>query len=301
MPTLAKTKMIILFTVAVALQTVNADLARAQVPTNISGKSNVAISGYDPVAFFTQKKPVHGDFQITSKYQGATYFFATRQHKAMFDGSPRKYAPQCGGYCAFGVSVGALFPVDINTWQVRNGKLYLNLNPQILKMFNKDIDANIAKADANWPGLAAKATKATRAGQKSKDLVNTSGKSGVAISGYDPVAFFTQKQPVHGDFQVTSKHRGATYFFANRKHKELFDANPNQYVPQCGGFCAFGVSVGALFPVDINTWQVRDSKLYLNLNPQILKMFNKGIDANIAKANKNWPGLVSKNSRAVQQ
>ncbi|MEP3482307.1 MAG: YHS domain-containing (seleno)protein [Fuerstiella sp.] len=129
------------------------------------------------------------------------------------------------------------------------------------------------------------------------DLVNTSGASGVAINGYDPVAFFTDKKPVNGNFQIAAKHRGATYFFASEAHKAMFQKNPDKYAPQCGGYCAFGVSVGALFPVDINTWQVRDNKLYLNLNPGILKMFNQDIDSNIAKAAKNWPGLAAKHGK----
>lgn len=129
------------------------------------------------------------------------------------------------------------------------------------------------------------------------DLVNTSGASGVAINGYDPVAFFTDKKPVNGNFQITAKHRGATYFFASEQHKTMFTKNPDKYAPQCGGYCAFGVSVGALFPVDINTWQVRNGKLYLNLNPGILKMFNKDLDGNIAKAAKNWPGLAAKHGK----
>jgi YHS domain-containing protein len=123
---------------------------------NVAGASNVALSGYDPVAFFTDSKPVNGSPSISSEYQGATYFFANEDHKNLFAANPEKYAPQCGGFCAFGVSVGALFPVDISTWQIRNGKLYLNLNQDILKKFNADFDANVAKADKNWPGLVKK-------------------------------------------------------------------------------------------------------------------------------------------------
>jgi YHS domain-containing protein len=282
-----RTKRLMVAAIAVAAQAIFSGSAMAQA-VNVSGKSNIAISGHDPVAFFTQKKPMHGNFKITSKHQGATYFFVNERHKALFDANPTKYAPQCGGYCAFGVSVGALLPVDINTWQVRNDKLYLNLNPQIVKLFNQNLDANIAKAEKNWPRLAA---------QAAGDLVNTSGKSNVALDGHDPVAFFTMKKATHGNFKIASQHRGATYFFANKQHKSMFDSNPDKYAPQCGGFCAFGVSVGALFPVDIKTWQVRNDKLYLNLNPQIVQAFNKDLDANIAKAEKNWPGLVAKSNQ----
>jgi YHS domain-containing protein len=129
------------------------------------------------------------------------------------------------------------------------------------------------------------------------DLVNVAGVSGVALDGYDPVAFFTDKKPVNGDPSITVKHKDATYFFANKEHKAAFESAPEKYLPQCGGYCAFGVSVGALFPVDVNTWQVREGKLYLNLNPEILKAFNKDLAANISKADKNWPGLVKKHSK----
>jgi YHS domain-containing protein len=123
---------------------------------NVSGASKIAVSGYDPVAFFTDAKPVNGSPFISAEYQGATYFFASEEHKALFTASPEKYAPQCGGFCAFGVGLGKLFPVDINTWHVRNGKLYLNLNPAILEKFNADFDGNVAKADKNWPDLVKK-------------------------------------------------------------------------------------------------------------------------------------------------
>ena len=121
---------------------------------NISGKSGVALSGYDPVAFFTDGKPVNGDPGITAEHEGATYFFASKEHRKMFTADPDKYAPQFGGYCTYGVSVGALFPVDITTWQVRNDKLYLNLNPAILEIFNKGFDKNVANATEKWPGLS---------------------------------------------------------------------------------------------------------------------------------------------------
>lgn len=123
---------------------------------NVSGASNVAIDGYDPVAFFADARPVNGAPNITATYQGATYFFATDEHKRLFEQNPGKYAPQYGGFCAYGAALGALFPVDINTWQIRNGRLYLNLNAEILKKFNADFNGNIAKAERNWPGLAAK-------------------------------------------------------------------------------------------------------------------------------------------------
>ena len=135
-------------------------------------------------------------------------------------------------------------------------------------------------------------------GAQAKELVNTAGASGIAVGGFDTVAFFTDKKPVNGDPGISSTYQDATYIFATKEHKELFDASPDKYVPQCGGFCAFGVSVKALFPVDIvNTWQVREGKLYFNLNKSILKSFNKDFEGNVAKAAKNWPDLVEKHGK----
>lgn len=129
------------------------------------------------------------------------------------------------------------------------------------------------------------------------DLVNVSGASKAAVSGYDTVAFFTDSKPVNGSPFISAEYQGATYFFASEEHKALFTADPAHYVPQFGGFCAFGVGLDKLFPVDINTWQVRNDKLYLNLNPAILEKFNADFNGNTAKADKNWPGLVKKNAK----
>jgi YHS domain-containing protein len=141
---------------AVALAVFVSASASAADLVNVSGASKVALSGFDTVAFFTDSKPVNGSPFITAEYQGATYFFSTEEHKKLFVANPAKYAPQFGGYCAFGVALDKLFPVDISTWQVREGKLYLNLNSDILKKFNAEFAAYSAKANGNWPGLVAR-------------------------------------------------------------------------------------------------------------------------------------------------
>jgi YHS domain-containing protein len=129
------------------------------------------------------------------------------------------------------------------------------------------------------------------------ELVNVSGASRIALGGYDPVAFFTDSKPVNGSPSITASHQGATYFFGSEEHKKLFTENPDHYAPQFGGYCAYGVGLDKLFPVDIKTWQVRDGKLYLNLNSDVLKKFNADFDGNVAKADKNWPGLVQQHGK----
>jgi YHS domain-containing protein len=128
------------------------------------------------------------------------------------------------------------------------------------------------------------------------ELVNVAGASGIALDGYDPVAFFTDNRPTHGDPAISATYKGAKYLFASKEHKVKFEADPQKYVPQFGGYCAFGAALGALFPVDINTWQIRDGKLYLNFNQAILAKFNKDFEGYVAKAEKNWPGLVKKHT-----
>jgi YHS domain-containing protein len=129
------------------------------------------------------------------------------------------------------------------------------------------------------------------------ELVNVSGASKIALSGYDPVAFFVDGKPVNGSPFISAEDLGATYLFASEEHRKLFSENPAKYTPQFGGFCAYGVALGKPFPVDINTWQVRDGKLYLNLNADILKKFNADFGGNLAKAEQNWPELVKKSGK----
>ena len=121
-------------------------------PVNQSS-DGVAIEGYDPVAYFTDSKPVKGSSQYTYRWQGAIWHFASAQHRDAFAKSPESYAPQYGGYCAYGVSQGHTAPVDPAAWKIINGKLYLNYNREVQGLFLKDPAAEIEKADQNWPKL----------------------------------------------------------------------------------------------------------------------------------------------------
>ncbi|MDJ0708536.1 MAG: YHS domain-containing (seleno)protein [Leptolyngbyaceae cyanobacterium MO_188.B28] len=85
---------------------------------------------------------------------------------------------------------------------------------------------------------------------------------GIALQGYDPVSYFSN-QPVKGDSEISTTYNGATYLFSSKSHKATFDATPQQFIPQYGGFCAVAVSEGKTFPIDPNTYTISDSKLYL--------------------------------------
>ena len=118
--------------------------------------SNVALKGHDPVAFFTESAAVKGKKSITADYQGATYRFSTEEHRRLFEVDPERYAPAFGGYCAYAVGAkNSLVGVDIDTWQIVDGRLILNYNEDVKRMFNADLARLLAEADNNWPGLVA--------------------------------------------------------------------------------------------------------------------------------------------------
>jgi YHS domain-containing protein len=114
-------------------------------------KKGIILEGYDPVAYLTQGKPVEGNPEIQSSYQGATYLFASEKAKAEFDKDPAKYAPQYGGYCAYALSTGRLSgSKDPEAFVVHNGKLYVFGGRTGLDKFRADLDRNIRKADKQW-------------------------------------------------------------------------------------------------------------------------------------------------------
>ena len=122
-------------------------------------------------------------------------------------------------------------------------------------------------------------------------------KNGVAIQGYDPVAFFTDHQPVKGDQKFLVKHDGAIYFFASKEHKDLFKVDPAKYEPEFGGYCAYGVSRNKLVEIDVDAFQIVDGKLLLQYSKGVRDDFNKDAKANLAKAASNWPELVAKKGK----
>ena len=133
-------------------------LAQTKTLLNLDS-TGVAIQGYDPVAFFTDGKPVKGDPKFVSKRDGAIYFFASKEHKELFNADPAKYEPQFGGYCAYGVSRNRLVEIDVDAFQIVDGKLLLQYSKGVRDDFNEDKTGNLSKASANWPALVEKKGK----------------------------------------------------------------------------------------------------------------------------------------------
>ena len=115
--------------------------------------NDVAVHGYDTVSYFVDNKPMQGSSEFTATHNNAIYQFVSAEHRDAFRANPEKYAPQYGGYCAFGVSVERKFDGDPLAWKVVDGKLYLNLNKDVQKAWFKDIPGKIAAANGIWPEI----------------------------------------------------------------------------------------------------------------------------------------------------
>ena len=116
-------------------------------------KTTVALQGYDPVAFFSDGRPVKGTTDFQSTDHGVIYSFVTVEHKALFDADPGKYETSLGGYRAFGVAKGHLASVEVYAFQVVDGHLLLQHNLGVRDAFNKNQTNNLATATATWPKL----------------------------------------------------------------------------------------------------------------------------------------------------
>jgi YHS domain-containing protein len=138
--------------------------------------------------------------------------------------------------------------------------------------------------------LLAGAAPATALAAKSS--VYTGFLSSLAVNGYDPVAYFTEKRPVKGSAKYELKHKGATWRFASQKNLDAFKADPDKYAPRYGGYCAWAVSQGYTAKGDPNYWKIVDGKLYLNYDASVQSRWEKDIPGFISKADKNWPAVI---------
>lgn len=142
-----------LFIVALFLPVFLLTAAPVAADGKIYTESGVAIDGYDPVAYFTDGRPVAGDHSTSAEWNGATWRFASAANREMFLTAPEKYAPQYGGYCAWAVSQGYTAPTDPDAWKIIDGKLYLNYSKSVQARWDKDVPGYIKAGDANWPEI----------------------------------------------------------------------------------------------------------------------------------------------------
>ncbi len=140
--------------------------------------------------------------------------------------------------------------------------------------------------------LAASLVSATAASAREAE-VYTGTFSSLAVGGYDAVAYFKAGRPVQGNGQFETKYKGATWRFASKENLDAFVANPVAFAPQYGGYCAWAVSQGYTASGDPNVWKIVNGKLYLNYDQSVQAKWEKDIPGFIAKADKNWPGVLN--------
>lgn len=112
-----------------------------------------AIKGYDPVAFFREQKAVKGNEEFSYTWKDAQWLFASKENLDSFQANPEHYAPQYGGYCAYGTAHGHKAPTETDTWTIVNNKLYFNYDSKIKESWMKDQPGFIEKADKEWVNI----------------------------------------------------------------------------------------------------------------------------------------------------
>lgn len=122
-------------------------------PPVYTADDGLALGGHDPVAYFTEGQPTMGDPAISLDWNGATWHFASAEHRDRFAADPEAWAPRFGGYCAWAASQGYIAPGDPRVWRIVEGRLYLNYNSRAQMLWEQDVSGAISKGEANWPRI----------------------------------------------------------------------------------------------------------------------------------------------------
>jgi YHS domain-containing protein len=126
------------------------------------------------------------------------------------------------------------------------------------------------------------------AGAETSPVSPVNSADGVALKGYDPVAYFTAGTPTPGMDAYTLRWKGITYRFASAEHRERFKAEPEQYAPQYGGYCAYAMSINRIADIDPARWTIVDGKLYLNNNLLSHTLWSVNTRGRIVSADQHW-------------
>lgn len=144
----------ITYPIAAMLALLLSGAAHASGPVHTGWLDNLAVDGYDVVAYFTRGEPVEGSAEHSTEWNGAEWRFASAEHLERFRVDPERYAPAYGGYCAYAIAEGYTAAGDPAYWAIHDDRLYLNYNADIQTRWDADREGHIAAANANWPAVA---------------------------------------------------------------------------------------------------------------------------------------------------
>lgn len=266
---------------------VGSSAARSAIQSGPVYTRTVGLAGYSPVSYIERRRAEPGSPQFAAEHDGVTYFFTSEQQQQMFEADPDRYVPAYGGHCAYGCSVNARLVPDPTSFRIIDGRTHLFLN-------NGDINARKLWDESDPAEVKARADRFWAAQSESRAYLNARNipASGVALDGYSPVSYFTVGHAEPGDPRFSVEHEGVTYRLTSPEQVELFRKNPARYVPEFGGWCAFGMAVQDKFPVDPTVFKIIDDKLYLFLrNEQVnaLQLWNRGDETELLrKAGAHW-------------
>lgn len=124
--------------------------------------------------------------------------------------------------------------------------------------------------------------------------IYSGGKERAAARGYDVVAYFTENKPLKGIAEFELQHAEVKWLFSSQENLELFKKDPEKYMPQYGGYCAYAVARGSTASSKPEYFTIHDDKLYLNYSKSVYKRWIKDKDKYISDASKNWPAVLDK-------
>lgn len=257
--------------------------------------AGVILDGYDAVAFFTDNKPVKGNEKFQFTYEGAIYYFSSQQHLDLFKEKPDMYKPQFGGWCAYAVSLGRIAPIDVNTFSIVDGRLFIQHNQRAVNGWNKDVPGNIVLADKYWPAVADNNGKQIKTDAENAFYNNTNDE-GIIMDGYDAVSYFTEKMPVKGNAKFSARYNGATFLFSSQEHADMFKDHPDMFAPLYGSFCGYAMAFGRRRPVNPEYWNIVDGHLILQHSKGAWDLFNKDIPKFKMQADAQWPAIMKENA-----
>ena len=266
MLTLATLALVSLAPSSLALQSSRpaANAARTTLKHYNLEKNNLAIDGYDPVSYFPEggSKPKEGSKKFEATHRGVRYRFMNEKNRAAFLRTPDRFEPAYGGWCSYAMTGGDKVEVDEENFLIQEGRLLLFYNgflSNTRKKWNKeDPQKLMPKSDSQWSKISGE--------KRGRVLANFNLNAGLAIQGYDPVAYFGDGMVVKGDAKHAAVHAGVTYRFASEANKATFLANANRYEPQFGGWCAWAMAQGKKVEIDSSAYAVDGDKLYLFYN-----------------------------------